>query len=141
MKIKNGSQGFTLIELLVVVVIIGILAAIALPQYKKAVFKARATEAIVILKTITDAQKRYFLVNDSYATDLTALDIDINNGFYSFHCLSSSGRYCYAMPINGSSPVFEMDANGNTLFCRGTAEKCQIFDATAWIDGYWIIHR
>ena len=55
------KKGFTLIELLVVVLIIGILASIALPQYEKAVEKSRASEAITILKNLRDQQSLCFL--------------------------------------------------------------------------------
>ena len=57
----DKDAGFTLIELLVVVLIIGILSAIALPQYENAVEKSRAAEAIMTLKALRDQQAFCFL--------------------------------------------------------------------------------
>ena len=74
----NGNNGFTLIELLVVVLIIGILAAVALPQYKKTVRKARLVQGIVFVKAIHDAQENFYLKNGEYTTDLEVLDLDIS---------------------------------------------------------------
>lgn len=73
------NKGFTLIELLVVVLIIGILASVALPQYTKAVEKARMTEAAINLRAIADANQVYFLANGVYAGigDLELLGVDI----------------------------------------------------------------
>ena len=81
MRTKNNKKGFTLLELLVVVVIIGILAAVALPQYRKAVGKAELVQVIAATKAIQNAQERFYLVTNEYATSFDKLDIDLpNNG-------------------------------------------------------------
>ncbi len=71
--------GFTLIELLVVVLIIGILAAVALPQYQKAVDKSRMVQALILVKSIYNAQQVYHLANASYTEELEALDVSLPN--------------------------------------------------------------
>src|SRR3990167_10321854 len=71
---KRARAGFTLIELLVVVLIIGILAAIAVPQYFKVVEKGRFAEATSCFSTLKGAQERYYLKYNTYAGTLAALD-------------------------------------------------------------------
>lgn len=79
MKNEN-RKGFTLIELLVVVLIIGILASVALPQYQKAVEKSRLMQQVILVNSIVKAQELYYMANGSFSSDLENLDIDVPKG-------------------------------------------------------------
>lgn len=71
------QKGFTLIELLVVVLIIGILSAVALPQYQTAVDKARYSELQTICKALAQAAQLYYLANGDWTGSFDDLDITV----------------------------------------------------------------
>ena len=79
MNIRTNQKhaGFTLVELAVVIVIIGILAAFAVPKFRQAVERSKAGEAFNYLSAIRDAQERYHSRQSIYATNLAALDINM----------------------------------------------------------------
>jgi len=119
---RIGQRGFTLIELLVVVLIIGILAAVAVPQYEKAVMKSRAANMQTLMQSIATAQQVYFLANGTYATDLDELALGLDN-FTKGTVLGGSSE----APIKAYNDLFEIrvqqDAN-IAYFIKGKYKGC-----------------
>jgi prepilin-type N-terminal cleavage/methylation domain-containing protein len=110
MSITN-KKAFTLIEMLVVVLIIGILAAIALPKYFHAVEKSRFATVWSTVKTIKEAQERYYMINSSYTANFDDLDISLPSSasvvnYQDWSTADIDGKFRYALErilISGST--------------------------------------
>jgi prepilin-type N-terminal cleavage/methylation domain-containing protein len=73
----NNTNGFTLAEVIITVVILGILAALAIPNLSASIERTRSGEGVQILNSLLSAQRIYFFENGSYAAALSSLDVEI----------------------------------------------------------------
>jgi len=111
-KEKEGNmnrKGFTLVEVLIVVIIIGILAAIGIPQFADSIEKAKGGEARAGLGHIQTAEKIYYAENESYTDSLPQLDISLTQRYWAFSITTATGLYTATAARSGGT------RDGNTI--------------------------
>lgn len=126
---RNRTTGFTLIELLVVVLIIGILASIAVPQYFKVVEKGRFAEATSCFSVLKGAQERYLLKNNTYTSTVGNLDVTCATGKYFNTPVLSGSPALYTARLTRKAPtpsvygayVVTYQGPAGTLTCSNTS--------------------
>jgi type IV pilus assembly protein PilE len=98
----KSVQGFTLIELMIVVLIVGVLAAVAVPSYQKYTRKAHRTEAETFMMTLAQLEQQYFLDSRTYASTIAALNTTTPT--------SVQSNYTLSITPQGTPPGFTISA-------------------------------
>ncbi len=120
---RKYMRGITLLELMIVVVIISILTAIAYPNYREYVTRAKRTEAKAALLQIATNQERFYLQNNTYTTNMTNLGFPVAGAF-----LSDSDSYIINV---GAADSNDFTATATFQLGGDEAGKCLTFQ----IDG------
>ncbi len=125
-KFHNRQKGFTLIELMIVVVIIGILAALAVPRFMTATTKSKQSEAKGILKQIYTMERTYRQQNNTYWGQGTTAHAGAPNAFATIGVeIPTSAIYTYTI-TTADATALQVDAVCNILDDDATQDQWRI---------------
>ena len=115
--LRKNQGGFTLVELMIVVIIVGILAAVAIPMYQGATERAKASEAVAALGTIRGAMRVYFAEHGTYDIPGLVVGLQITNpGVLDVTDNDLMGRYfssaCYTFDAEPDATTFDIECDG-----------------------------
>ena len=129
MTIRQLVAGFSLVELLVVVVIAAILGMVAIPSYRQYTIRAQRTEAKTALLRLAANQERFYLQNNTYSADLTALGFPLGiseNGVYTLNIPAADTNTYQATAVptpgggtNGRSMTSDGECTQGTMDAQG----------------------
>jgi prepilin-type N-terminal cleavage/methylation domain-containing protein len=129
--LRRNERGFTLVELMIVVIIVGILAAVAIPMYQGATERAKASEAVAALGTIRGAMRVYYAEHGSYASSSFTDGAQVTNG--SVLDVSDNdllGRYfstaCYTFNGAPTDSTFSIECLGSASGAPNASEVSSI---------------
>lgn len=100
---RTKNSGFTLIEMMITVMIIGILAAIAIPNYQQYVTRSNRTEGMALLQEAAARQERFMTQNNRYATTVAELGYTATGG----RAAGRSANDIYQLTIANSASTVE----------------------------------
>ena len=119
-RMYRKMQGITLMELMIVVIIVGILAAVAYPNYRDFAARAKRNEAKAALLQIATNQERFYLNNNTYTSDMTQLGFPVADDF-----VTGTGSYTIDVAAGANSSNFSATATYTKV--DNESSKCLTF--------------
>ncbi len=132
-NMKNKEAGFTLVELMIVVAIIGILAAVAIPQYQNFIKKSKSSEAKVILDGVVTSEAAYFAEQESFTASLATLGSPQAGAKYFSYVASPAGTtYVKVTAVPNATGTAAGLTSNWVLRYYATGNKASVYPGQGW---------